>query len=69
MVKKLYCICLSLILTVIQCNDGYYGSGACQCDAMFVGAKCEFCSNVQMHGPNCSTGENAMNYQQLSLFD
>jgi len=42
---------------VDQCDDGYYGSGACHCDANYTGAQCEFCSDVQMYGLNCSNGE------------
>jgi len=54
-------------LLLNQCNDGYYGNGACQCDAAYTGAECEFCSNLQMYGPNCSTGESPASRQTQQI--
>ena len=49
-----------------QCRDGYHGNGACHCDASYTGAECEFCSNSQVYGPNCTTGEYDSNQTQHS---
>ncbi|XP_059181662.1 stabilin-2 [Centropristis striata] len=38
-----------------QCSEGISGNGSCVCDSNFSGARCQYCSSPNRHGPSCDT--------------
>ncbi|XP_041935625.1 stabilin-2 [Alosa sapidissima] len=37
------------------CNDGMGGNGTCMCEPNFTGSRCQYCSNPNKYGPECTS--------------
>ncbi|KAL2088083.1 hypothetical protein ACEWY4_016911 [Coilia grayii] len=37
------------------CNDGISGNGTCTCEPNFSGSRCQYCSNPNKYGPECTS--------------
>lgn len=37
------------------CNDGTEGNGTCKCEPNFSGSRCQYCSNPNKFGPECTS--------------